>query len=262
MTTTTVKVLDQVLLVQLEPHIWSARKKLQNEDLTRVQSSDLPPSDLASLGSKKIIDTEKLKVFDRLKKRAHRACEASGVRFLGGYAISLTKVGEVAKELDKIEAEWAKEKADFLANYQGYVNDWLAAHPNWAHCIKGSVTTKGRVEEAIGFTWQAIQVREHKGKNANVLNRGMARQVSGLSEQLFKEIAASAGDMLDKTLLGKDKVSQHSLQRVRQLRDKLHDLCFLNPAAKPLVDSIDYTLSLLPTTGSIEGIALMLCSSW
>ncbi|MFD2274224.1 DUF3150 domain-containing protein [Undibacterium arcticum] len=176
--------------------------------------------------------------------------------FSGAMQFRSRKSAKWRRSSIKIEAEWAKEKADFLANYQGYVNDWLAAHPNWAHCIKGSVTTKGRVEEAIGFTWQAIQVREHKGKKTPTYSIGGWRARSAVYRSSYsRKSRLRLAICLIKTLLGKDKVSQHSLQRVRQLRDKLHDLCFLNPAAKPLVDSIDYTLSLLPTTGSIEGIA-------
>lgn len=255
MATSSVKILDQVLLVQLEPHIWSGRKKLNPDDLRNVQQSDLPPPSLATLGAKKIIDTEKLKVFDALKKRAQRACEASGVRFMGGYAIPLTKVADVAAELDKIETEFEKEKTAFIANYKTYVDNWVTAHPAWAHCIRQAVTKEGYVEDALGFTWQAIQVKEHKGKAAKVLNRGLHKQVNGLSEQLFKEISASAKEMLEKTLVEKDKVTQKALNRVRQLRDKLHDLSFLNANVQPLVKSIDYTLTLMPAAGAIEGVS-------
>jgi hypothetical protein len=249
------QVLDQVLLIQLEPHIWSGRKKLQTEDLHNVQSADLPPATLASLGSKKIVDTDKLKVFENLKKRAQRACENSGVRFLGGYAVPLTKVTEVAKELDAVEAEFEKEKVTFLAHYQTYVGDWMKSHPSWAHLISSAITPLGYVEAALGFSWQAIQVKEPKGKAGKIVNRGLQKQVSGLSDQLLKEIAISAEDMLIKALQGKDKVTQKALNRVRLLREKLHDLSFLNSGAHPLAQSIDYTLTLMPSVGIIEGIA-------
>lgn len=249
-------VLDQVLLVQLEAHIWSGRKKLQNTDLQNVQSSDLPPADLASLGSKKIIDLEKLRVFEALKKKAHRVCENYGVRFLGGYAIPLSKVQQVAADLDQIEIDFDAQKAAFVAQYQQYVDDWMQSHPAWKHVLQKDITPVGRVEAAFGFSWQAIQVKEPKGKDAKKLARGLQTQICSLHEQLLKEISASAEEVLEKSLEGKDKATQKVLHRIKQLRNKLSDLSFLNGSALPLVESIDYTLgTLVPAAGVIEGAA-------
>jgi hypothetical protein len=246
-------ILNQVLLVQIEAHIWSGRKKLQNADLPKVNAIDLPPSYFASLGSKKIIDTEALKIFDTLKKAAHRTCEAHGVRFLGGYAIPLVKVELVGAELDSIEAKFEAAKVDFIKKYPSCVESWLDLNPSWAHAINAGVTETARVESAIGFAWQAIHVKTPRGKAAKLLNRGITKEVNGLSDQLFKEISASAKDMLEKTLLGKNEVTRKSLGRVNNLRDKLRDLSFLNPTVTPLVHSIDYVLTLMPPSGSIEG---------
>ncbi len=49
--TTNITVLQQLLVVNLDVHIWSARKKLTAVDLS---DTNLPPEELASLGSKRI----------------------------------------------------------------------------------------------------------------------------------------------------------------------------------------------------------------
>lgn len=252
-TTSAENILNQVILVQIEAHIWSGRKKLENADLINIKQDDLPPAYFATMGSKKIINTDTLKIFDTLKKRAHRICEANGVSFLGGYAIPLVKVEVVAAELDLIEVEFEAAKVDFLAKYPAQIDSWIALNQTWAHAIKSSVTAIGRVEAAIGFAWQAIHVKTPKGKAAKLLSRGITKEVNGLSDQLFKEISASAQDMLEKTLLGKNQVTQKGLGRIQQLRQKLFDLSFLNSTVKPLVHSIDYILTLMPPTGIIEG---------
>lgn len=246
-------ILNQVILVQIEAHIWSGRKKLENADLLNVKADDLPPAYFATMGSKKIINTDTLKIFDTLKKRAHRICESHGVSFLGGYAIPLTKVEVVGAELDLIEVEFEAAKIDFLDKYPAQIDSWIALNQSWAHAIKSSVTAVGRVEAAIGFAWQAIHVKTPKGKAAKILSRGINKEVNGLSDQLFKEISLSAMDMLDKTLVGKNQVTQKSLGRIHQLRQKLFDLSFLNATVKPLVHSIDYILTLMPPSGIIEG---------
>jgi len=104
----------------------------------------------------------------------------------------------------------------------------------------------------LSFTWQAIQVKEPKGK-AKALVRGLTQEVHGLSDQLLIEISTAAKELLDDSLHGKDRVTQKALSPVRQMRDKLSDLSFLSPYVTPLVKSVDYTLSLLPKTGYIEG---------
>ena len=83
-------ILDQMVLVKVDATIYGARKKLKVEDLMLVDGSKLPPEDLASLGSKRLLDPDQLSVFNRLKKEAERICLRIGTRFLGGYAIPCT----------------------------------------------------------------------------------------------------------------------------------------------------------------------------
>ena len=67
-------ILDQMVLVKVEATIYGARKKLKIEDLMLVDGIKLPPDDLASLGSKRLLDPDQLTVFNRLKKEAERIC--------------------------------------------------------------------------------------------------------------------------------------------------------------------------------------------
>ncbi len=87
MTQTAQIILDKVVLVKVEANIYGARKKLKKEDLVLADGSKLPPEDLASLGSKRLLDPDQLTVFNRLKKEAERICLRVGTRFLGGFMI-------------------------------------------------------------------------------------------------------------------------------------------------------------------------------
>ena len=55
-----IETLSKLLLVGLDVNIWSGRKKLRIEDLG--PGVDLPPAELASLGSKRIMDPEQIKL--------------------------------------------------------------------------------------------------------------------------------------------------------------------------------------------------------
>ena len=58
--TTDIAVLDHLVVVNLDIHIWTARKKLVPLDLG---GAELPPEDLASLGSKRICNPDDLRSF-------------------------------------------------------------------------------------------------------------------------------------------------------------------------------------------------------
>ena len=62
-----IRILDNLLALNLDISLWSARKKMTPEDLG---GAELPPEDLASLGSKRIADPECLRIFGALKARA------------------------------------------------------------------------------------------------------------------------------------------------------------------------------------------------
>lgn len=87
--TTTVQALDQLIVVNLDIHIWTARKKLVPLDLG---GAELPPEDLASLGSKRICNPEDLRTFGTLKARAVNLLERNGIRFLNGWAVLETRM--------------------------------------------------------------------------------------------------------------------------------------------------------------------------
>ena len=59
-----IRILDSLLALNLNISVWSARKKMCLEDFG---GAELPPKDLASLGSKRIADPDSLKIFTTLK---------------------------------------------------------------------------------------------------------------------------------------------------------------------------------------------------
>ena len=78
-----IRILDNLLALNLDISLWSARKKMTVEDFG---GAELPPEDLASLGSKRIADPSSLKIFSTLKARAFSFLDRHGVRFMSGWA--------------------------------------------------------------------------------------------------------------------------------------------------------------------------------
>lgn len=252
------QVLQQVVCFSLEEiSLWGARKKLRTEDLKLTQGDALPPKDLASLGSKKIFNPKALAKFEALKKRAHVACGRIGIRFMGGYAVPESATDELAKELDKIGAEFDVAKADFIATYTGELESWIAKHPGWEQWIRAATIPVDEVKDRIRYGWTPAKISTPDESNPDSrLNQKMTKEAGGLSGRLFKEIGEMAQKVLEDSLLGKTKVNRRVLSPIRKIRGKLNGLAFLDKRVGPLITAIDDTVSQMPGDAPIEGLAL------
>lgn len=251
------QVLQQVVCFSLEEiSLWGARKKLRTEDLKLTQDT-LPPKDLASLGSKKIFNPKALAKFEALKKRAHVACGRIGIRFMGGYAVPESATDDLAKELDKIGAEFDVAKADFIATYTGELESWIAKHPGWEQWIRAATIPVDEVKDRIRYGWTPAKISTPDENNPDSrLNQKMTKEAGGLSGRLFKEIGEMAQKVLEDSLLGKTKVNRRVLSPIRKIRGKLNGLAFLDKRVGPLITAIDDTVGQMPGDAPIEGLAL------
>jgi len=253
-------ILNQVVAINLDIHLWSGRRKLHREDLEKVSGDQLPPQDLASLGSKKICDPTEVAIFERIKRRAERACAAIGIRFLGGYAIPADRQGELERTLADLRQEFQAEKTAFLARYDQVVEEWARAHPSWERIIRRAVTPVAAVDAQLGFDYQVFRVVEAPASvpdGAAEKADGLGRQVRGLAGRLFDEVAAKARESLEESIQGRSRVTQKALRPVRAIQHKLDGLCFLDPRVAPVVAWVRESLERLPKAGHIEGSDLV-----
>lgn len=245
-------ILDNLVLVKVDASIYGARKKLKKEDLLLVEGSQLPPEDLASLGSKRLLDPEQLAVFNRLKKEADRICLRIGTRFLGGYAIPAEAAPGILVDLERIAQDFAVAKADFLANYDIAIKDWLIRHPQFASIIEKAVDTVEFVSTRFAFDYLVVTVSLPETLPPEDKVR-METKIGSLSSQMFYEIAVEANQFIEQSLLGKDQVTRSALRPIKRMRDKLDGLGFLDYRVAPLVTHIDQLLNRIPDRGAIEG---------
>lgn len=254
---TPIQVLDNILALNLDINIWSARAKLTAEDFGETE---LPPDELTSLGSKKICDPEKLKVFNKLKKRAFTVLDRNGVRFLSGWAIPEDKAGDIIAELCRIRDDFYAEKAEFIASYDVAIEDWINAHPMWASIIAGSTVSREHVEKRIGFSWQLYRVLPVAGLSDDkaMAESGLMSEVENLGGTLFYEITKDADDIWKKVFEGKTEVTHKALSPLKTMREKLNGLSFVEPHVAPVVEILDATLARIPKRGLISGASLFM----
>ena len=140
--------------MNLDITLWSARKKMTPEDLG---GAELPPEDLASLGSKRVADPESLRIFSTLKSLAFTFLDRHGVRFMFGWAIPEEKARDIVAELISIRDEFRAAKEDFLAAYDTSLEAWIAKHQEWASIIRNSVVSSEYVRARLGSAGSSIR---------------------------------------------------------------------------------------------------------
>ena len=252
-----IRILDNLLALNLNVSLWSARRKMSQEDLG---GAELPPEDLASLGSKRIADPENLKVFGTLKARAFNYLDRHGVRFMSGWAIPEEKAGEIVQELLNIRTEFQKEKEAFLDCYDKNVQAWIEKHHQWGEIIRNSLVGPDYVRARMDFRWQLYKVAplEQHTDNPAVLEAGLAEEVQGLGGTLFDEVAKSADDIWRRVYHGKTEVTHKALSPLRTLHAKLTGLSFVEPHVAPVADIVQAALLRMPKKGNITGTDLLL----
>lgn len=250
-------ILDRLTAVNLDVTIWSARKKMKPQDLP---GADLPPDELASLGTKKVCDPQKLAIFSTLKGRAVGVLGRRGVRFLGGWVIPEEQAAKVEKALEKIERDFEDAKEAFLATYEQDVQNWVRQYPEWTEILQNSLESIDYVRSRIGFRahFYGITLPPATGEVGASLCESLKEEVAGFSHTLFSDIAKDATRIWEESFQGKEKVSHKALSPLRDMRDKLRSFAFVEPHVEPVAALIDTALNMASPRGYITGATLIM----
>jgi hypothetical protein len=246
-------ILDRLMAVNLNITIWSARKKLTAADFGGVE---LPPEELASLGSKKICDPERLRIFGTLKSRAVTKLDSLGIRFLGGWAIPEERATEVHEMLLNLRDEFLTAKDDFLNSYDQAIQDWVDKHPGWERLIADSPVSADQVWNRLGFKWQLFKVAGPDLNNTTSEN--LLSEIEALGQTLFGEVSNEAKAIWQKVYAGKTEVSHKALSPLKNLHRKLMGLSFVEPRVAPVAELIASALNSMPKRGFIDGSHLVM----
>lgn len=250
METTTI---DSIVCIATDIHLWTGRKQLTQKDLKKVDVADLPPEDLASLGSKKICDPKLVNQFEAMKRAAERLILEAGYRLWGIYALPEDKVADVVRQLKDIQQEFNDCKAQFIADYDRSIEQWVNAHPEWASIIQSAVTPVEEVERKLCFGYRVFRITPAPVEDG--VDEGTS-MLEDSYQAILKEVSQSAGEIWDSAFKGRSRVRQSSVARIEPVREKLNGLSFIDARIFPIVSQIDAALSACPKEGYVTGGAL------
>lgn len=247
--TMTTQVFKNVELVHIAFRVWSGSKKLDPSDLDRVDSSDLPSQDVAKLGVKYLIDKTHLKEINSIRYKADELCRKAGIRLMGAYAVPEASVPELLQDLTDLQSQFQDEVDHFLKHYDDRVEEWAAAHPEFASQIRLAKIPEEVVKHRFQACVTAYRVTASLVDNQRTIDGQSSELVDGLLGGLVRDIA----DYVDRCRhVERGEFRSTVRKTVRALAEKLRRFDFLdsNGGYSALADQFDATVA---GTGKIEG---------
>ena len=162
-------VLKDVAMVMLNITIWSGAKKLLPSDFINVDVEDLPSERVASFGSKRLIDKERLAPFASIRGYAERTCLRYGTRFLGGFAIPQDSVKQVSNELKRYFQQFQDELDKFMAEYDHATDEWIAANPDFSEVLRRSILTSNEVRTRFKASYSIFEIDAHPSDTCDTM---------------------------------------------------------------------------------------------
>ncbi len=246
---TDIKIADKMMVVAPDIRIWSARTKMQTEDFGDAKDN-LPPSDLATLGVKKLCPQERLRPFAMLKSRAVSLLSRIGISFLpGSWLVPADKANAINKALESIKHDFDQAKDSFMTEYDSICEDWITKHPEHAGMLQNSMASPDYVRSRISMGWHAFALRMTRNSN-------LKDELANLGNNVFADIAKEAKTVQREVFSGRDVVTQKALSPIRTLGEKLRGLAFVHPLVANAAYITQSCLEAMPTKGNIEGTNL------
>lgn len=226
--------IENCLLVSLEVSITTPARKATASDLGL---KDIPPGDLATLGSFRIFDPEETKPLFTLKRQAERALFEVGAKF-GRMGVIIPPSAQVKTidELEIVRQKFDARRSIILASFQDKQEDWFTKYPEYEEILRAKQAESRRdIARGILFGYTACAI----GYSANGNLEG---KVSSLHEQVISDVSTEAKSLLDSRFIGSDKIRWQTVETIRKLRNKVNDLAFLNQSLSVIVRMMDEVL--------------------
>lgn len=199
-----------------------------------------------------------LKFKNTLARRADRLLDEYGVNMdgKGTRLVPISRLDDLLGKLNGIKENYYAEVEDLDRKFDRILDDFCTENP---------------VDEPI-IRRHAMDAASFKGRFIFKVNPPLAFRplndsdvnevVKDTTETLFSEVARDALKLYEGSFVGKDRISQKPLNRIRLMLDKLVSLSFLDNAIANVVDTIEAVLDKLPKAGFIEGTPFENLARW
>lgn len=269
-------VIEQSVLVNPFVRSVGGTMKLVPADLG-LRDDEVPPSELAKLGSFCTLPKEALRPFEAARAAMVTACLKFGTRRFGAYLVARHRAEELALELSAIVAEVYKAKDAFILTREAIVNEWLdrEEHRKFAPRIRSRLRPTAYFSQRIQAGFQMAQIgpvttSSDLGPGLSEAVRRTEDEFAGAFDSVLQEIAQEAGELFRVSLHERvpddapagfaaprrKSVTQKILSPLRRWHQKMSDLGFLSPVVARAANWLAVRMSVLPSEGRMEGAEL------
>ncbi|WP_053062572.1 DUF3150 domain-containing protein [Photobacterium aquae] len=244
--------IEKTVFIALHFKKTTGNKKMNPSDLG-IDASQLPPEQVAKLGHVYTINPEDLRPFTKIARRAERLCDTSGLK-LGGnsWAIPMSNMDSFCQKLNDIIIEYNQEVDNFLSTFDVKAKNWQnsISDQKWASVIRNACPTREQLQTKFRADYDIYQL------NCEPLNgmqeKSLDKQGDRLRNGLFSDIIDNC-DAIMNDWSQKSEITQSSLTKLRNLRDKIESLSFIDTRYLKVRDKINEFLRELPQTGKLRG---------
>lgn len=204
-------------LVFLNTRLYGGSTTLKPEDIG-LDAKKLPPSEIAQLGKKFLINPKDLTRVQSAAKGVRYKLEQKAVKVEGAFFIPEAIADSVLKEVDAAIDEAKGEIETFLNNFEQKAQTWRDSHPEWDGLL-GSVPTRDTLAGRMKIKRTAVRVGEIEGGEEEFAN------------SLLGEILSSMHDVGTHLyrMAQNEVLKGRSMMPVRSLQKKLTAYGFLSP---------------------------------
>lgn len=221
------KLLNISAVVQLNISIWSARAKLEREDL-KVPEDQLPPEAVASLGSKRLFPIEDMRIFGTLKAQAFKYMKGIGVPFMKGWIVEESMLPRIDAVMDKIKHEFDNAVHDFVMAYDRKAGEWCAQYPEWGDMLRRALPDVNDIESKFGFGWHGFKIEppRQEGMKSNTIEQDIQKVPEKAKLGALDELV----ELYNGPFNPGKSITKKTLRPLKAYIDKLNALSFANPA--------------------------------
>lgn len=253
------QIIDKLIIVHPVTRTWGGKKKLDPSDINYN-----PPADLVSLGNKRIVPKATLRPFESFKKWMERTMLRFGVRLIGGYAVAEDNIDALTEKLKEFELEFDQLKADFVQNFNRYVDEQVGNYPEWETSIRAAASEVATcLEDKFECGYKAYKLIPPGSQQDNGQEDINDKFIH--DDEFLAQAAMEIAKMADKSLVrlsGQEQIRPVSLGQIKVIREKLMNLSSLDRTFfGKAVFLIDMVLGEMPPKGYIEGRARKMLTS-
>jgi len=231
---------QETAVVVTQISIWTGTKKMKKEELGDT-ASKLPPDQLASLGTKRLVDPDHLTPIEATRKSIDRYMRSLGTRFLSGWLVKNDKLPDVLQVLEEKRVAFETCVETFLNLYDDNARRWREAFPEWERLLE--IEPVEMLRKKFKFSWQIVKIAPTGDQN---LDKGLVEAAEDLPKKVFNELSKKARDIWQESFKGRAEVTTQTVEGIRRLTGRMRELSYLNPELGPLLEGLEKAVALIP----------------